>query len=259
MTSIEGASNQPKRQKTFCLRKLFPQLVAGPIERAKNLLPQFQNQRNFDYNQATDGLRQILWGLVKKLLIADACAPYVQTIFSNPSDYSGSTLLLGAILFSFQIYGDFSGYTDMAIGTARLLGFNLSRNFNYPYFSRDIAEFWRRWHISLTSWFKEYLYIPLGGSRQNHIISIRNTFIVFLVSGLWHGANWTFIAWGAYNAIIFLPLLLANTNRKHLDGVESNAQIPRIKVLIQMGTTFLLVCIGWVLFRSKTLPTPLST
>ena len=141
----------------------------------------------------------------------------------------------------------------MAIGTARLLGFNLSRNFNYPYFSRDIAEFWRRWHISLTSWFKEYLYIPLGGSRQNHIISIRNTFIVFLVSGLWHGANWTFIVWGAYNAIIFLPLLLANTNRKHLDGVESNAQIPRIKVLIQMGTTFLLVCIGWVLFRSENL------
>jgi len=237
----------------FAYLSFFPQLVAGPIERGKNLLPQFQNQRKFDYDQATDGLRQILWGLVKKLLIADACAPYVQTIFSNPSDYSGSTLLLGAILFSFQIYGDFSGYTDMAIGTARLLGFNLSRNFNYPYFSRDIAEFWRRWHISLTSWFKEYLYIPLGGSRQNHIISIRNTFIVFLVSGFWHGANWTFIVWGAYNAIFFLPLLLANTNRKHLDGVESNAQIPRIKVLIQMGATFLLVCIGWVLFRSENL------
>ncbi len=237
----------------FAYVSFFPQLVAGPIERAKNLLPQFQQERKFDYGQATDGLRQILWGLVKKLLVADACAPHVHTIFSNPADYGGSTLLLGSILFAFQIYGDFSGYTDMATGTARLFGFNLSRNFAYPYFSRDIAEFWRRWHISLTTWFKEYLYIPLGGSRRGRATSIRNTFIVFLVSGFWHGANWTFIAWGAYNAAIFLPLLLAGSNRRHLDDVQPHGLLPGPKPLLQMAATFLLVCVGWVFFRAESL------
>lgn len=237
----------------FAYVSFFPQLVAGPIERASHLLPQFQQDRKFDYGQATDGLRQILWGLVKKLLIADACAPHVNEIFSNPTDYGGSTLLLGAILFAFQIYGDFSGYTDMAIGTARLFGFNLSRNFAYPYFSRDIAEFWRRWHISLTTWFKEYLYIPLGGSRKGLATSIRNTFIVFLVSGFWHGANWTFIAWGAYNAAIFLPLLLAGNNRQHLGTLPARGLLPGLAPLLQMVVTFLLVCVGWVFFRADNL------
>ena len=231
----------------------FPQLVAGPIERAKHLLPQFQKQRSFDCDQAIDGLKQILWGLVKKLLIADACAPHVAEIFTNHQDYQGSTLLLGAILFAFQIYGDFSGYTDMAIGTARLFGFKLSKNFAYPYFSRDIAEFWRRWHISLTSWFKEYLYIPLGGSRCGTLLNVRNTFIVFIVSGLWHGANWTFIAWGAFNAMLFLPLLLTRKNKINQGTINQGSLIPSGKVFLQVGGTFFLTCIGWVFFRSETL------
>jgi D-alanyl-lipoteichoic acid acyltransferase DltB (MBOAT superfamily) len=231
----------------------FPQLVAGPIERAKHLLPQFQKQRSFDCDQAIDGLKQILWGLVKKLLIADACAPHVAEIFTNHQDYQGSTLLLGAILFAFQIYGDFSGYTDMAIGTARLFGFKLSKNFAYPYFSRDIAEFWRRWHISLTSWFKEYLYIPLGGSRCGTRLNVRNTFIVFIVSGLWHGANWTFIAWGAFNAMLFLPLLLTRKNKINQGTINQGSLIPSGKAFLQVGGTFFLTCIGWVFFRSETL------
>ena len=192
----------------------FPQLVAGPIERATNLLPQFYRKRNFEYSTAVNGMRQILWGLFKKIVIADNCAIYANDIFSNYGDYSGSTLLLGAIFFAFQIYGDFSGYSDIAIGTARLFGFDLMRNFAYPYFSRDIAEFWRRWHISLSSWFKDYVYIPLGGSRGGTWMKVRNTFIIFVVSGFWHGANWTFIIWGALNAIYFLPLMLMNKNRR---------------------------------------------
>jgi len=194
----------------------FPQLVAGPIERATHLLPQFYNRRSFNYTKAVDGLRQILWGLFKKVVIADNCAEYANLIFNNSSNYSGSTLALGALFFTFQIYGDFSGYSDIAIGSARLFGFELTQNFNFPYFSRDIAEFWRRWHISLTTWFRDYLYIPIGGSRGDTLMKARNTFIVFMVSGFWHGANWTFVAWGALNAFYFLPLILTNTNRKNL-------------------------------------------
>jgi D-alanyl-lipoteichoic acid acyltransferase DltB (MBOAT superfamily) len=194
----------------------FPQLVAGPIERATNLLPQFYSKRTFDYNKAVDGLQQIVWGLFKKVVIADQCGKYANIIFNNSTEYSGSTLVLGAVLFSFQIYGDFSGYSDIAIGTSRLLGFDLMRNFAYPYFSRDIAEFWRRWHISLSSWFRDYLYIPLGGSRGGTWTKVRNTFVIFIVCGFWHGANWTFIIWGALNAIYFLPLLLLNKNRNNL-------------------------------------------
>lgn len=197
----------------------FPLLVAGPIERATHLLPQIQKRRDFDYTRAVNGLRQILWGLFKKMVIADNCAEYANTIFGDSSTYSGTTLVLGAIFFTFQIYCDFSGYSDIALGTARLLGIELLRNFAFPYFSRDIAEFWRRWHISLSSWFKDYLYIPLGGSKGGYRIKIRNTFIIFLVSGFWHGANWTFIAWGALNAIYFLPLLLLNKNRNNLETV----------------------------------------
>lgn len=195
----------------------FPLLVAGPIERAKNLLPQFYFKRTFDYTRAVDGLRQILWGLFKKIVIADNCAEYANMIFNNSDDYSGSTLALGALMFTFQIYGDFSGYSDIAIGTSRLFGFNAMKNFSFPYFSRDIAEFWRRWHISLSTWFRDYLYIPLGGSQGGTWMKVRNTFIIFLVSGFWHGANWTFIAWGFLNALYFLPLLLTKNNRKNLD------------------------------------------
>jgi D-alanyl-lipoteichoic acid acyltransferase DltB (MBOAT superfamily) len=186
----------------------FPQLVAGPIERATNLLPQFYRKRNFDYSKAVDGMRQILWGLFTKIVIADNCAEFANQIFNNSADMNGSTLVLGALFFTFQIYADFSGYSNIAIGTSRLFGFNLMRNFACPYFSRDIAEFWRRWHISLSTWFRDYLYIPLGGSRGGTLMKVRNSFIVFVVSGFWHGANWTFIVWGALNAIYFLPLLL---------------------------------------------------
>ncbi len=229
----------------------FPQLVAGPIERATNLLPQFQKARLFDYSQAVDGLRQVLWGLFKKIVIADNCAVYANEIFNNSTEYSGSTLLLGALFFTFQIYGDFSGYSDIAIGTARLFGFKLMRNFAFPYFSRDIAEFWRRWHISLSTWFRDYLYIPLGGSRGGTWMKIRNTFIIFLVSGFWHGANWTFIIWGALNALYFLPLLLTENNRNHIDIVAIGRKLPTGKETLLILTTFSLTVFAWIFFRAE--------
>ena len=231
----------------------FPQLVAGPIERASNLLPQFGRNREFTYQGAVDGMRQILWGLFKKVVIADNCAEYVNLIFNNSGDYSGSTLVFGAIFFAFQIYGDFSGYSDIAIGTARLFGFNLMKNFAFPYFSRDIAEFWRRWHISLSSWFRDYLYIPLGGSRGGMWMKVRNTFLIFIISGFWHGANWTFIVWGALNAVYFLPLLLRNKNRKNLNTVSQNRILPSIKESLGILTTFGLTCIAWVFFRADSI------
>jgi D-alanyl-lipoteichoic acid acyltransferase DltB (MBOAT superfamily) len=226
----------------------FPQLVAGPIERASNLLPQFYQNRKFEYSKAVDGMQQILWGLFKKVVIADNCAVYANHIFENSADMSGSTLLLGAVFFAFQIYGDFSGYSDIAIGTARLFGFNLMQNFAYPYFSRDIAEFWRRWHISLSTWFRDYLYIPLGGSRGGTWMKVRNTFIIFIVSGFWHGANWTFIVWGALNAIYFLPLLLTKKNRQNMEVVAENSFLPSLKEFGQMTVTFALTIIAWVFF-----------
>jgi D-alanyl-lipoteichoic acid acyltransferase DltB (MBOAT superfamily) len=195
----------------------FPQLVAGPIERAENLLPQFFVRRCFDYRRSVDGCRQILWGFFKKIVVADNCAAYANLIFNNYENYRGITLVLGAVFFAFQIYGDFSGYSDIAVGTAKLFGFNLMRNFAFPYFSRNIAEFWRRWHISLSTWFRDYVYIPLGGSRRGILISIRNTFILFLLSGFWHGAKWTFITWGFLNALYFLPLLVMGKNRTCLN------------------------------------------
>jgi len=237
----------------FAFIGFFPLLVAGPIERAKNLLPQFFLKRKFDYEKAVDGMRQILWGLFKKIVIADNCAIYVNHVFENYQDQSGSTLLLGAIFFAFQIYGDFSGYSDIAIGTARLFGLNAMRNFNFPYFSRDIAEFWRRWHISLTTWFRDYVYIPLGGSRVSKAKIIRNTFIIFLISGFWHGANWTFIAWGAYHALLFLPLILLGKNRKNNDTVADGNFLPNLKEFFQLFLTFSLVTIGWILFRAESI------
>ena len=256
----------------------FPQLVAGPIERATNLLPQFQRKRTFDYATAVDGMRQILWGLFKKIVVADNCATYVDTVFADISSQSGSTLLLAAVLFTFQIYGDFSGYSDIAIGTAKLFGIKLMRNFNVPYFSRDIAEFWRRWHISLTTWFRDYVYIPLGGSRPNipeairlkgdkatearytKWIAVRNTFIIFLLSGFWHGANWTFVLWGAYHALLFVPLLLLNKNRRYRDtvatitlpdGTIKTKWLPSLKEAGQMLLTFALAVFGWIIFRAQ--------
>jgi len=229
----------------------FPQLVAGPIERATHLLPQFYKKRTFDYQLAVDGLRQILWGLFKKIVIADNCAEFANIIFNNSSDYSGSTLVIGAVFFTFQIYGDFSGYSDIAIGTARLFGFDLMQNFAFPYFSRDIAEFWRRWHISLSTWFRDYLYIPLGGSKGGTFNKIKNTFIIFIVSGFWHGANWTFIVWGALNAIYFLPLLLLGKNRRNMEVVAFNKLLPNFNEILKIGTTFMLTVFAWIFFRSE--------
>ena len=229
----------------------FPQLVAGPIERATNLLPQFYKKREFSYDQAVNGMRQILWGMFKKVVIADNAAEYANLIFNNSADYNGSTLLLGSLFFSLQIYGDFSGYSDIAIGVSRLFGFKLMQNFAFPYFSRDIAEFWRRWHISLSTWFRDYLYIPLGGSRGSLGMKIRNTFIIFIVSGFWHGANWTFIIWGALNALYFLPLLLSNRNRNNLEVIAKGKYFPEFREFASMMGTFLLTLLAWVFFRAE--------
>ena len=237
----------------FAFISFFPQLVAGPIERATNLLPQFLKKREFNYDTAVDGMRQILWGLFKKIVVADNCAVYVDQVFSTYTEQTGSTLLLAAIFFTFQIYGDFSGYSDIAIGTAKLFDIKLMRNFNVPYFSRDIAEFWRRWHISLTTWFRDYVYIPLGGSRVSKAKVVRNTFIIFLLSGFWHGANWTFIAWGAYHAILFLPLILTGKNRKYTNQIAEGRLLPTLKETGQMLLTFFLAVIGWIVFRSATI------
>lgn len=231
----------------------FPLLVAGPIERATHLLPQIKKKRNFNYEQAIDGLRQILWGLFKKIVIADNCAIQANLIFNNSTEYSGSTLAIGAVFFAFQIYGDFSGYSDIALGASRLFGIELLQNFSFPYFSRDIAEFWRRWHISLSSWFKDYLYIPLGGSKGGKWTQVRNTFIVFLVSGFWHGANWTFIVWGFLNAVYFLPLLLLNKNRNHIEIVAVNSKLPSLKEFLMMLTTFGLTVLAWIFFRANSI------
>ena len=232
----------------------FPQLVAGPIERASNLLPQILKKREFQYDQVIQGLKLILWGMFKKVVIADSLAPIVDDIFSNYQDFGGGTLWLGAIYFSFQIYCDFSGYSDIAIGTSKLLGFELMSNFKFPYFSRNIGEFWRRWHISLSTWFRDYLYIPLGGSQEGKWKSIRNIFIIFLVSGFWHGANWTFIFWGLFHSILFLPTFMFNKNRNYTSSIiAANTLLPSLKEFISVGTTFLLVTIGWVFFRSESI------
>ncbi|EFK37850.1 D-alanyl-lipoteichoic acid biosynthesis protein DltB [Chryseobacterium gleum] len=229
----------------------FPLLVAGPIERATHLLPQIQKKRVFNYEQAADGMRQILWGFFKKMVIADNCAPLVNEIFTNYQTESPANLLMGAVLFAFQIYGDFSGYSDIALGVSRLFGIELLKNFAFPYFSRDIAEFWRRWHISLSSWFRDYLYIPLGGSKGGLMMKVRNTFIIFLVSGFWHGANWTFIIWGGLNALYFMPLLLADKNRQNLEVVAMDRLLPSFKEFFKILLTFGLTCFAWIFFRAE--------
>lgn len=229
----------------------FPLLVAGPIERAGHLLPQVQKLRVFDYKQAVEGCRLVLWGLFKKVVIADSLAGIVDSIFNNYEHQNASALIVGAVAFSFQIYGDFSGYSDIALGVAKLFGFEVLSNFRFPYFSRDIAEFWRRWHISLSSWFRDYLYIPLGGSKQGLAKAVRNTFIIFLVSGFWHGAGLNFIAWGAIHAIGFMPLLLLKRNRNHTSGIVAHDRsLPTGKELTQMLGTFVFVTVAWVFFRA---------
>jgi alginate O-acetyltransferase complex protein AlgI len=229
----------------------FPLLVAGPIERATHLLPQIKKKRPFDYIKIIDGLRQILWGLFKKVVIADRCAEYVNNIFNHAADYSGSTLVIGAIFFALQIYCDFSGYSDIAIGTARLFGIELLRNFAFPYFSRDIPEFWRRWHISLATWFRDYVYIPLGGSKRGVWMRVRNIFIVFLVSSLWHGANWTFIIWGLLNALYMMPSILFNTSSPNLEIVAKGKYMPSLKDVFSMTLTFTLTLFAWIFFRAE--------
>ena len=231
----------------------FPLLVAGPIERATHLLPQIKIKREFEYLKAVDGLRQILWGLFKKIVIADNCAAYANQVFNNYTNYKGIVLILGAIAFAIQIYCDFSGYSDIALGTSRLFGIELLRNFSYPYFSRNIAEFWRRWHISLSSWFRDYLYIPLGGSKGGLRSKVINTFIIFIVSGFWHGANWTFIAWGFLNALFIMPSILMNTNRKNLDIVANDRIFPTLKEFLSVVLTFGLTVFAWIFFRSESL------
>lgn len=229
----------------FAFVSFFPQLVAGPIERATNLLVQFYKPRTVRFQDLADGMRQVLWGFFKKMVIADNCAIVVDDVFGNYANYPASTLLLGAVMFAFQIYGDFSGYSDIAIGTARFFGFTLKKNFDFPYFSRNVMEFWKRWHISLNTWFVDYVYIPLGGNREGKFKYVRNVLVIFLLSGLWHGANWTFIVWGLYHAVLFIPFIL-------LDKKLKSTRLS-LRQFIPMCITFLLVTIGWIIFRAETL------
>ncbi len=231
----------------------FPLLVAGPIERATHLLPQLKKRRKFNFEKAKEGIYQIIWGLVKKVVIADTCAVYANNIFDNYNSMNSLSLILGAVYFAFQIYGDFSGYSDIALGTSKLFGIDLLKNFNFPYFSRDIAEFWRRWHISLTTWFRDYLYIPLGGSKGSKWMKIRNTFVIFLVSGFWHGASWTFIAWGLINALYFIPLLVLNKNRNNLEEFKLSFNFTSVRIVINIMLTFAITCLAWIFFRAKTI------
>lgn len=242
----------------FSYIAFFPQLMAGPIERATNMLPQFDKKRTFDYAQSVDAMRQILWGLFKKVVIADNCAVHVNMIFEHHATLPASVLAVGAVYFAFQIYGDFSGYSDIAIGCSRLLGFHSMQNFAYPYFSRDIAEFWRRWHISLTTWFRDYLYIPLGGNRGPQWKVVGNICIVFLLSGLWHGANWTFIVWGLLNALYFLPLMLSGRSKRNRQIIAQGTLLPTVREAGQMLGTFGLATFGWIFFRAAGIEQALS-
>ncbi len=232
----------------------FPQLVAGPIERASNLLEQIIKKKEFSYERATSGIKLIFWGFFKKLVIADSLAPIVDDIFANYTDLPTSTLVLGVSLFSFQVYGDFSGYSDIAIGTAKLFGVELMSNFRFPTFSRNVAEYWQRWHVSLSTWFRHYLYIPMGGSRVSKLKSVRNICVIFLVSGFWHGANWTFIFWGGLHALFYIPVFLLGRNRIFADNViGQNSVFPSLKEVGMVLWTFILVTFSRIFFRSPTL------
>ncbi len=238
----------------FAYVSFFPQLVAGPIERAAHLLPQFLGRRTFDDAAAKDGLRQILWGLFKKIVIADNLAAPVENIFSNYQDFGGGVLFLGTLYFAIQIYCDFSGYSDIAIGTARLFGFDLMRNFAYPYFSRDIGEFWRRWHISLSTWFRDYVYVPLGGSRVSRKRHFAILLITFTVSGLWHGADWTFVVWGLLNGLFYLPLVMSGKHKRYRGEIIAQGKwFPGAREAFQMTATFAVTLLAWVFFRADSL------
>jgi alginate O-acetyltransferase complex protein AlgI len=232
----------------------FPLLVAGPIERATHLLPQVKKPRTFRFAQAIHGVELILWGFFKKVVIADSLAGTVNTVFSDSGNFGSTSLILGALAFSFQIYGDFSGYSDIAIGTSKLFGIELFNNFNFPYASRNIAEFWRRWHISLSSWFRDYLYIPLGGSRVSRWLSVRNVMIVFLVSGIWHGANWTFVVWGCIHGLLFVPSFVSRSSKSYPDDIITETRpYPKFIDIVKAVTTFALVTLAWVFFRAPSL------
>ena len=229
----------------------YPQLVAGPIERPQNLLHQFHEKHAFDYDNAVGGLRQMLWGLVKKMVIADRLAITTDNIFNHSHNYSGISLAIGAIFFTFQIFCDFSGYSDIAIGAARVMGFHLMTNFNKPYHARSISEFWKRWHISLSTWFKDYLYISLGGNRVSVPRMYFNLFFVFLVSGFWHGANWTFIVWGALHGFYLIFALFTKNVRKKVNDAVGISKNRGLNNTLDVVITFVLVVIGWVFFRAN--------
>jgi D-alanyl-lipoteichoic acid acyltransferase DltB (MBOAT superfamily) len=255
--TIEVYRGNQKAERNFGIYALYvmfyPQLVAGPIERPQNLLYQFYEKHNFNYARVVDGLKMMLWGLFKKIVIADRLAIYVNAAYNNPEHHNGTTLILATIFFAFQIYCDFSGYSEIAIGAAKVMGFELMTNFNRPYFSRNISEFWKRWHISLSTWFKDYLYISLGGSRVSIPRWYFNLFFVFLVSGLWHGANWTFIIWGAINGFYLVFALITQNFRDSFDKITGFNKLPKLNQFIQILLTFLLTCFAWIFFRANNL------
>jgi D-alanyl-lipoteichoic acid acyltransferase DltB (MBOAT superfamily) len=239
----------------MCFITFFPHMVAGPIQQAHHFLVQFGQERRFDGENAADGCRQMLWGFFKKMVIADTLARYVQAAYQNPAAFTGGQLLWATYFFAFQIYCDFSGYTDIAIGCAKIFGFHMTRNFAYPYFSRSIPEFWHRWHITLSDWFRDYLYYPLGGNRLGKARQRINAMTVFILSGLWHGASWTFVMWGALHGVFYLAFsALGFPTVKHEKGTPGGeGLLPNLSAFLLMLVTFQLACIGWVFFRASSL------
>jgi len=254
--TIEVYRGHQKAERHFGIYSLYvmfyPQLVAGPIERPQNLLHQFRENFEFDYDRVVEGLKLMLWGLFKKLVIADRLAIYVNAVYNNPEQHNGTTLIVATVFFAFQIYCDFSGYSDMAIGAAKVMGFKLMTNFNRPYFSRDISEFWKRWHISLSTWFKDYLYISLGGNRVSVPRWYLNLFLVFLISGLWHGANWTYIIWGALNGFYLVVAIVSQGFRDKFNKLIGITKFPAFFRIVQIFITFVLACFAWIFFRANT-------
>jgi alginate O-acetyltransferase complex protein AlgI len=252
---IEVYRGKQKAERHFGIYALYvmfyPQLVAGPIERPQNMIHQFYEKHEFSYANMTEGLKLILWGLFKKVVIADRLSIYVNAVYNNPEHQSGSSLALATIFFAFQIYCDFSGYSDIAIGSARTMGFKLMTNFNKPYFSKSIAEFWKRWHISLSTWFRDYLYISLGGNRVSKPRWLFNLFITFVISGFWHGANWTYVLWGAFNGGYLIVPHLFKIKEKKL--IFNSTTIRLLRTIAKVTMTFLFTCLAWIFFRANSL------